>query len=953
MSESDDHDDHSQPNLKFLDRYVEKSCETYGVLCGCHCFMFLLFIILSVAVGKDFLYMDNDLPLYQRGAKFQKRQDAVVSAVDIANYDFNTPALQLQQSQAQPHFINAFGLEFIYETKSGGGNIWDISSLEEILAFEQYVENRPGYKDFCVRQYDAYARELERNTTSIANPNHVELNVQILRDYLARNADTFKCKPYQSALVPCSDPSPDCLNVNSNPPGVIDCKIPLNQCQTIDRNFVHTKLLKFAQLSDSSLLFNQSFPVQLFYSYTHFAFGGSTTAIPAIRSSFPFGLPLKGYDSTNDRFDDQVKDVEKFLWDTYGDYLWNKNFQNINYYWDGAGMFNSYVAKGLTQTFVFIALSFLGVWVYLSVMTKSCFKSTMGMGQILLSFFSAYILYRGIFQIKYFGIFNVLSIFIILGIGADDIFVFLDTFSQAGLSIDDDGDEKSKYKQQLSNGWRVASKAMLVTSLTTMISFLTNASSVFPAVYTFGVFSALLVFVNYMSVIFYYPSVVMVYETMFKDKECCGPLGGCVMRVIHYIFGEEPPSREKDKMGGIEKWFRDYYVPFVIKRKYIILLVTLIGLIRVLVAVTKLEADPNQPQMFADSNNYQAFGMKKGSYFARGGGIYNIKVNMAFGINRQNPIDRAGSVATNLTDVGTVIWDPTWKDLYAANDYIKQLAFVAKLAPCVISLCEKVDDPVKNMKTYNPDNLWLGGVEFRSDCMLRDFKDYVVKRYGTAYWATAIDGTATGVGYFANAFLLWFDGPVIEDYKKFNYFEKVTLVGGSDIKPVIRLFKNEIKLLKDQFVPYQDGIKVANNWDDWFNGELKSGVCKDVASVQNAFVYSGAFTYFFLQEQLTMEAFSGIAYSIIAAFCVLSVFTLNWVVGLLATITIACIILCVMGFTVLNGWKLGVLESICFVMVPGMAVDFVAHLAEVIFIHIAKKEPLESQTCLFIQAYLL
>jgi len=147
--------------------------------------------------------------------------------------------------------------------------------------------------------------------------------------------------------------------------------------------------------------------------------------------------------------------------------------------------------------------------------------------------------------VTYFGIFNVLSIFIILGIGADDIFVFLDTFSQAGVEIDDEGDEKSKYKKQLSNGWRVASKAMLVTSLTTMISFSTNGSSKFPAVYTFGCFSAILVFVNYMSVILYYPSVVMVYESNFKDKECCGPIGGCVMRVVHYIFGEEPPSRGK------------------------------------------------------------------------------------------------------------------------------------------------------------------------------------------------------------------------------------------------------------------------------------------------------------------------------------------------------------------------------------------------------------------------
>ena len=36
----------------------------------------------------------------------------------------------------------------------------------------------------------------------------------------------------------------------------------------------------------------------------------------------------------------------------------------------------------------------------------------------------------------------------------------------------------------------------------------------------------------------------------------------------------------------------------------------------------------------------------------------------------------------------------------------------------------------------------------------------------------------------------------------------------------------------------------------------------------------------------------------------------------------------IMGFTVLVGWKLGILESIIYVMVVGMSVDYVVHLGE-------------------------
>merc|ERR1712087_97270 len=44
--------------------------------------------------------------------------------------------------------------------------------------------------------------------------------------------------------------------------------------------------------------------------------------------------------------------------------------------------------------------------------------------------------------------------------------------------------------------------------------------------------------------------------------------------------------------------------------------------------------------------------------------------------------------------------------------------------------------------------------------------------------------------------------------------------------------------------------------------------------------------------------------------------------------TILAIVVCVMGFTVLNGWKLGIIEAVIYVMVVGMSVDYVVHLSE-------------------------
>ena len=72
--------------------------------------------------------------------------------------------------------------------------------------------------------------------------------------------------------------------------------------------------------------------------------------------------------------------------------------------------------------------SLLFIFLFMLFMTRSLFITGFGVFSILSSFFIANLIYRFVFQYKYFGIFHVLSIFIILGIGADNIFVFMDTW---------------------------------------------------------------------------------------------------------------------------------------------------------------------------------------------------------------------------------------------------------------------------------------------------------------------------------------------------------------------------------------------------------------------------------------------------------------------------------------------------------------------------------------------
>merc|ERR1712118_107816 len=91
---------------------------------------------------------------------------------------------------------------------------------------------------------------------------------------------------------------------------------------------------------------------------------------------------------------------------------------------------------------------------------------------------------------------------------------------------------------------------------------------------------------------------------------------------------------------------------------------------------------------------------------------------------------------------------------------------------------------------------------------------------------------------------------------------------------------------------------------------------------------SGAFHWFFLQSKITSEAFVGMALALGFASIVLLIATRNIIVAACAIASITSIVSSVMAFMFCLGWKLGVLEALVLVMVIGLSVDYVVHLAD-------------------------
>ena len=105
-------------------------------------------------------------------------------------------------------------------------------------------------------------------------------------------------------------------------------------------------------------------------------------------------------------------------------------------------------------------------------------------------------------------------VFIVLGIAADDIFVFIDGWRQSGSFPQFKG---NVYKR-MAYTFRRAVRAMAVTSSTTAVAFFVNITSQLMPIRAFGIFAGVIVLVNYILVVLFFPPTIIFYEKYIDGK---------------------------------------------------------------------------------------------------------------------------------------------------------------------------------------------------------------------------------------------------------------------------------------------------------------------------------------------------------------------------------------------------------------------------------------------------
>ena len=277
-----------------------------------------------------------------------------------------------------------------------------------------------------------------------------------------------------------------------------------------------------------------------------------------LRSEIIVGAPLYGYeDPLGDGQDSEalrhLKSIKSLLQ--------NFNVPGVRLVYGGDLITELEVWETVKKdAFIAVSSCFI-VYIYMVFHLRSYFVASLAVLQLAIPFPAALFFYSVVFRQSYLGPLNVLSLYIMVGIGVDDIFVFSNAFfycrkpmrtrSRSAASFvrvsqqtipSESTTDIIPLNQRLAYAIRKSGPPMLVTSSTSAAAFLANCVSSIPAVRGFGVLMGVLVILNYLLVMSLYPVILIIYSKFIH--RFCKHRCNCLWRGkkgVHMTSLEEPP----------------------------------------------------------------------------------------------------------------------------------------------------------------------------------------------------------------------------------------------------------------------------------------------------------------------------------------------------------------------------------------------------------------------------
>ncbi|XP_042551666.1 protein dispatched homolog 3 isoform X1 [Dipodomys spectabilis] len=270
-----------------------------------------------------------------------------------------------------------------------------------------------------------------------------------------------------------------------------------------------------------------------FYWYVDEGLSADNLKSSLLRSEILFGAPLPNYYSVDDRWEEQRAKFQSFVV-TYVAMLAKQSTSKVQVLYGGTDLFDYEVRRTFNNDMLlaFISSSCIAALVYI-LTSCSVFLSFFGIASIGLSCLVALFLYHVVFGVQYLGILNGVAAFVIVGIGVDDVFVFINTYRQAAHLEDP--------QLRMIHTIQTAGKATFFTSLTTAAAYAANIFSQIPAVHDFGLFMSLIVSCCWLAVLVTMPAALGLWSLYLAPLESSCQ-ASCHQRCGHFPGGGPAPG---------------------------------------------------------------------------------------------------------------------------------------------------------------------------------------------------------------------------------------------------------------------------------------------------------------------------------------------------------------------------------------------------------------------------
>lgn len=679
------------------------------------------------------------------------------------------------------------------------------------------------------------------------------------------------------------------------------------------------------------------------------------------RSVINVGAPLEDFASETILVEEQNSIYQGFfekweldMWEFFGkvNTVTNSAYNGPNYlnslrvrFW-GLDIQNLEFQRLASFDMIFTLFAIVFVWIWIYVHIGSFFMANVAMTQIICSLPVALIFYKKLFAIPYFEILHILCIFLVLGIGADDVFVLVDAWRQTEFIVPmEDGEtltSPSYMRRRMNIAYMRCTQAVFNTSFTTCCAFIATAISPIMPVSTFGIYASLCIVINYLMVITISPAAVIVWHIYYYDKSCaqvcCGNKSSIAEKVSNddddkYVAGKKVGSKPSIPVEArnslVDKFFDKFYIPLmapadtsendISKRasasspsstttKYkssifaiMSVLVTAAWGITMLIYALQLTPPTQQEIWFPSDHQFTGFLDDNDQLFLSGNDEQYVEMYFAWGISG---IDRGPDFSRYSPNGYRGV--ATFDSNFDLSDDASQVHFLKACqlirdAPCTAEGCSGGG---------NKDILVREGTV---SCFMEEFNDWHLATYSVTTSAASLSKTE-----FVNRVTTF--RATETPLNGGNWEEDIGLVDG-EIKFVrVRTISTLLKL---------QSTEVKTDVRD-FVDTLLSSISKDAPTTFSSILNdAGAeWTFHATEQGLVTGLFIGFAICFPIAFIVLIGATHNIIVSLYAITAIIFVVASVLGFTkAFMNYDLGIAESMAGIIVIGFSVDYVVHMA--------------------------